>query len=65
MTTSRNFTQITARKELGTIELLDEIRVMLGLDEYKRGYPRYVVVHQALLAYRDALRKGQAAPPGA
>ena len=64
MTTSKDFTAIPARKGLGTIALLDGIRVTLGLDEYGRSTPRYIMVHQALLAYRDALRKRQTAPPG-
>ena len=61
--TPSNFTQISARKSLGTMLLLDEIRVMLGVDEYGRDIPRYVVVHQALLAYRDQIKGGQAQTP--
>ena len=50
------YSAVMTKDELGTREVLSEIRELLGQDEFGRQVPAYAVLHRALVELRDRLK---------
>lgn len=50
-----DFTALLVSRKAGTMQLMHECHALAGLDEYGRKPPLYVVLHQALAAYKHQL----------
>lgn len=53
----RDIGTIGIKPSLGTAAVLDEIESLMTKDKLGRRVPRYAIVHNAIVAFRNALKK--------